>query len=101
MIACGTAAVGAAAGGARIGAVTARTGGALVVVPRVLMVQMTVVDVVHVASMDHGGVAAARSMGVAVGLGGRVPGVSAHDNSFRTGAADCGLAGEAVPLHRL
>lgn len=65
------------------------------------MVQMTVVDVVHVASVDHRGVTATRSVGVTVGLCGRVPGVSAHDNSFRTGAADCGLAGEAVPLHRL
>lgn len=65
------------------------------------MVQMTVVHVVHVTSMDHSGVAAAGPVGVTVGLGGRMPGISAHDISLGTGTAGSGLAGEAVPLARL
>ncbi len=55
--------------------------------PGVLMVQMTVVHVVHVTSMDHSGVAAAGPVGVTVGLGGRMAGISAHDISSGTG--DC------------
>ena len=45
----------------------------------VLVVQVTVVEVVHVALVDDGYVAAAGSMGVHVTLGGGVFGHAGHD----------------------
>jgi hypothetical protein len=53
-----------------------------VVVAIVFVVHMTVVDVVDVAAMDDGGVAAAGSVGVTVRLSGRVAKIGTHNVSY-------------------
>lgn len=83
MVACRAGAIGALAHGARVRAVGALTGVALVVVAVVLAVGVTAVDVVHVIAMDDGPVAAVRAVGVGVGLSGTVLNSGGHDSSDR------------------
>jgi len=69
------------ADGAGIVTVAAGASGALVVMTIVFMMQVPVVNVVHVTAVDDGRVAAARTVGVTVRLSGRVTNIRVHGTS--------------------